>query len=112
MQDEKKPLRVALNLRIDDGLAKEIERIAHGRRESASETARRLLGFGAEVERRLEAQKLMRDHDDQYPPNVAGRIVIQAEFVPYTWKEAADIKEDIESRGEYMRPPTWDDIAP
>ena len=43
---------------------------------------------------------------------MAGRIVIQAEFVPYTWKEAAEIKEDIESRGEYLRPPMWDDLAP
>lgn len=112
MQEEKKPLREALNIRLDDTLAKEIDRIAAANGESASVTARRLLGFGAEVERRLEAQKLMRNYEDQYPADVAGRIVIQAEFVPYTWKEAAEIKEDIESRGEYLRVPTWHDLAP
>ena len=82
MQEEKKPLREALNLRIDDRLAKEIDRIAAAKGESASEVSRRLLGFGAEVERRLEAQKLMQDYDSEYADNVAGRIVIKAEFVP------------------------------
>jgi hypothetical protein len=112
MQEEKKPLREALNLRLDDSLAKEIDRIAAAKGESASVAARRLLAFGAEVERRLEAQKLMRNYDDQYPADVAGRIVIQAEFVPYTWKEAAEIQEDIASRGEFSRVPTWQDIDP
>lgn len=112
MQEEKKPLREALNLRIDDRLAKELDRIAAGKGESASEVARRLLGYGAEVERRLEAQKLMQHYGSEYADNVAGRIVIKAEFVPYTWKEAAEIREEMESRGEYSRPPTWDDIVP
>jgi hypothetical protein len=112
MQDDKRPLREALNLRIDDLLAKELDRIAARRGESASEVARRLLGYGAEVERRLEAQKLMQHYGEEYGENIAGRIVIQAEFVPYTWKEAAEIKEDLESRGEYSRRPTWDDIVP
>jgi hypothetical protein len=112
MQEEKKPLREALNLRIDDGLAKEIDRIAAGKGESASEVARRLLGYGAEVERRLEAQKLMQHYGEEYGDDIAGRIVIRAEFVPYTWKEAAELKEDVESRGEYLRLPTWSDIEP
>jgi len=112
MQEEKKPLREALNLRIDDRLAKEIARIAAANGKSASEVARRLLGYGVEVERRLEAQKLMQHYDEEYGDNIAGRIRIQAEFVPYTWKEAAEIKEDLESRGEYSRRPTWDDIVP
>ena len=112
MQEDKKPLREALNIRIDDTLAREIDRIATARGESASETARRLLGFGAEVERRLDAQKLMRHYQEQFPDDVAGRVVIQAEFVPYTWKEAAEFKEDAESRGEFLRLPTWQDIEP
>ena len=108
----KRPLREALNIRIDDLLAREIDRIAAGRSESASEVARRLLGYGAEVERRLEAQKLMQHYGEEYGENIPGRIVIQAEFVPYSWKEAAEIKEDMESRGEYSRRPTWEDIVP
>jgi negative regulator of replication initiation len=113
MHEDKKPLREALNLRIDEVLAEEIDRIAALRGESASEVARRLLGYGAEVERRLQAQKLMQHYGEEHSKkDVAGRVVIQAEFVPYTWQEVAEMREDVESRGEYSRLPTWEDIAP
>ena len=57
MAREKK-LREVLNLRLDAPLAKEIRRLAQGQGRSESEVARTLLGYGAEVERRLEAQRL------------------------------------------------------
>ena len=113
MTDVKKPLREMLNLRLDASLAAEIDRIAAQRGESASEVARMLLSYGAEVERRLEAQKLMQHYGSgELGADIAGRIVISAEFVPYTWREVAEIQEDIASRGEAGRLPTWDDVRP
>ena len=112
MQEDKKPLREALNLRVDSPLAREVERIGKLHGESASEVARRLLAYGAEVERRLEAQKLMRHYENEYDEDVAGRIVIRAEFVPYTWQEVAQMTEDLESSGRSRRHPTWEDLLP
>ena len=112
MQDDKKPLREALNIRIDEKLATEIDRIAKLRGQSASEVARALLEYGAEVERRLEAQRLMQHFGTEYGEDVAGRVEIKAEFVPYTWKEAIDMREDLESRGELPMHPRWDDLVP
>ena len=110
MQKEPKPLREALNLRIDEKLAAEIDRIAALRGKSASEVGRLLLSYGAEVERRLEAQRLLRNYDEQLGPEVAGRIEIKAEFVPYSWHEAARIQEELESGRNRL--PTWDDLLP
>jgi hypothetical protein len=110
MAESKKPLREALNLRIDDKLADEIDRIAQLQGKTASEVARTLLRYGAEVERRLEAQKLMRDLDADFS-NVAGRIVIKAEFVPYNWQDVAEMREVVDS-GHTSSYPTWDDMTP
>lgn len=114
MHEDKKPLREALNLRIDDILATEIDRIAKLREESASEVARRLLSYGAEVERRLEAQRLMQHYAREFDDDIAGRVVISAEFVPYTWSEISDIQADQEEQmaGRVTRLPRWDDLAP
>lgn len=112
MQDDKKPLREALNIRIDDALAAEIDRIAKLRGQSASEVARTLLSYGAEVERRLEAQRLMQHYSREYGDEVAGRVVISAEFVPYTWKEAIEMREDLETKGELPEHPRWGDLVP
>jgi DNA-binding transcriptional regulator/RsmH inhibitor MraZ len=112
MQEAKEPLREALNIRIGDALASEIDRIAKLRGESASEVARLLLAYGAEVERRLEAQRLMQHHAAEYSADVAGRVVISAEFVPYTWREVAEMREDLESQGEFGRLPRWEDLQP
>jgi hypothetical protein len=101
-------LKEILNLRLDVPLAKEIRRLAQAQGRSESEVARTLLGYGAEVERRLEAQRLMGHYssqDDDQP----GRIEIQAEFVPYTWKEVEEIRERLERD---VRPPTSDDLIP
>jgi Arc/MetJ-type ribon-helix-helix transcriptional regulator len=103
-----KKLKEILNVRLDEPLAKEIRRLAESQGRSESEVARALLGYGAEVERRLEAQRLMRHytaHETQQP----GRLRIEAEFVPYTREEADEIREGLE-RGE--RPLTWDDLVP
>jgi predicted transcriptional regulator len=48
-------LREVLNLRLDEPLAREIERIAQAEDRSESEVARTLLSYGVEVVRRLEA---------------------------------------------------------
>lgn len=117
MQDPKERLRDALNLRIGDKLSSEIERIAALKGKTASETARTLLSYGVEVERRLEAQRLMQHHEQEHTDNVAGRVVISAEFVPYTWREVAELQEEIDeqigSSGPLpRRPPTWEDLAP
>jgi hypothetical protein len=113
MADKKEPLSGVLNLRIDDGLTAEIDRIARLRGESASEVARRLLGYGAEVERRLQAQRLMQNYDREFADDVAGRVVISAEFVPYTWREAAEIQDELAAGGEYpARLPRWEDLTP
>ena len=114
MQNSKETLRGTLNLRIGDKLEAEIERIAALKGTTASETARTLLAYGVEVERRLEAQQLMRHHESELDDDVAGRIVISAEFVPYTWREVAEMQDDLEEQsvGRPGRLPTWDDIQP
>src|SRR3954453_14425551 len=94
-------LKEILNLRLDVPLAKEIRRLAQAQGRPESEVARTLLGYGAEVERRLEAQRLMNHYsrqDDDHP----GRIEIKAEFVPYTWEEVEEIREKLERQ---ERPP-------
>jgi len=114
MQEPKDKLHGTLNLRIGGKLEAEIERISAARGKTASETARTLLAYGVEVERRLEAQRLMQHHDSEYGDDVAGRIQISAEFVPYTWREAAEIREDIEEQiaGRPGGHPRWSDIEP
>jgi hypothetical protein len=101
-------LKEILNLRLDVPLAKEIRRLAQAQGRSESEVARTLLGYGAEVERRLEAQRLeghYSSHDDDRP----GRVEVKAQFIPYTWKEIQEMREGLE---EGDRPPTWDDLIP
>jgi len=116
MQEARETLHGTLNLRIGGKLEAEIERIAALMGKTASETARTLLGYGVEVERRLEAQRLMRhhEHEGEFDDDVAGRIVISAEFVPYTWREVGEIQADIEEQvaGRPSRLPRWDDLTP
>jgi hypothetical protein len=79
-------LREVLNVRLDEPLAREIRRIALVKGKSESEVARALLSHGAEVERRLEAQRLMRHHaasGDELP----GRIIIDARWEPLSGEE-------------------------
>jgi predicted transcriptional regulator len=86
-------LREVLNVRLDEALASEVERIARVTETTESEVARRLLAYGAEVERRLEAQELMRHHAsrrDQRP----GRIVIEARWEPWSDADLEDMGYD------------------
>src|SRR5438067_7289948 len=101
-----KRLKEVLNVRLDVPLAREIQRIAQAEGRSESEVARSLLGYGAEVKRRLEAQRLSGHYSSQKEER-AGRVEIHAEFVPYTWEEAERIRDDLEGR---HRLPTWDDL--
>src|SRR4029077_18718336 len=55
---EKKQLSGVLNLRVDEALSNEIERIAVVSGSSGSEAARKLLGYGVEVQRQIEASYL------------------------------------------------------
>jgi hypothetical protein len=100
-------LKEVLNLRLDEPLAKEVRRLAQAQGRSESEVARTLLGYGAEVERRLEAQRLM-GHYSRQDDDRAGRIEIEARFVPHTHAEAEKIREELETGGL----PTWDDLIP
>jgi hypothetical protein len=79
-------LREVLNVRLDQPLAREIRRIAAVQDKTESEVARALLSHGAEVERRLEAQRLERHHAD--PGNDRpGRVVIEARWEPLSDEE-------------------------
>jgi hypothetical protein len=109
MTGSKKPLREALNLRIDDNLAAEIERIAARHGKSASEVARTLLTYGVRVDRQLEAQELRRHYEADFS-DVAGHIDIEAKFVPYTWAEAIEMREEAELGRNAL--PKWDDLIP
>lgn len=85
-------LREVLNVRLDVSLAKEIRRIATVEGETESEVARRLLSYGAEVARRLEADELKRHYSAWEPP--AKSAVIEAHWRRYT-QEELDAMEDL-----------------
>jgi hypothetical protein len=116
MQESKEPLRGTLNLRIGGKLEAEIERIAAAKGKTASETARFLLGYGVEVQRRLDAQRLMQHHEAEFTDDTPGRVEINAEFVPYSWDDVArlngEFHEAMSSEWPPQRKPTWDDLAP
>ena len=58
MADKKQGLSDVLNLRVDEAVSREIDRIATVEGTSASEAARKLLGLGVEVQRQVEASYL------------------------------------------------------
>lgn len=83
-------LRDVLNVRLDEPLARELARIAGSEGRSESDVARRLLGYGIEVIRRLQAQEFARpfswqeeQEDEPYP----GVIEIEARWRPMTDEE-------------------------
>lgn len=76
-------LREVLNVRLDEPLSREIRRIATSQKKSESEVARQLLSYGAEVERRLEAQRLMRHHAAKEDARI-GSVVIEARWEPFS----------------------------
>ena len=99
MTEKKQSLSGVLNLRIDDALSREVERIAKVDDTSSSEAARKLLAFGVEVQRRVEASYLRLP----YTLNVAetpGRVVINAEWKPYTSRELWEMEDEARAEAE------------
>ncbi len=104
MTEKKQGLKDVLNIRVDEALSREIERIAQVEGLSASEAARKLLGHGVEVQRQVEASYLRlpytldRDSTD-------GRVVIDAAWKPYTqrelWERERRIEEVIDEAQEF-----------
>jgi hypothetical protein len=75
-------LREVLNVRLDVPLASEIRRIATAQGRSESDVARTLLGFGVDVSRQLEAQRLARPYEVEYGEQEAyGHVSIRAEWI-------------------------------
>src|SRR5581483_11629469 len=56
-----------LNLRVDEPLSQEVKRIAEQHETSESDAARRLLAWGVEAHRAMEARRLLRPYDAPEP---------------------------------------------
>ena len=106
MTTKKQSLSGVLNLRVDDALSREIDRIAAVEGTSASEAARKLLGHGVEVQRQVEASYLRLPYslDREKTP---GRIVIEASWKPYSrrelWEQEQDAQAATDEAEEYGR---------
>jgi hypothetical protein len=87
---EKKAFNEVLNLRVDEALSREIDRIAKVEGTSASEAARKLLGFGVDVQRQVEASYLRLPYTLDRE-KTEGRVVIEAQWKPYTPRELWEI---------------------
>jgi hypothetical protein len=102
----KQALSGVLNLRVDDALSQEIDRIAAVEGLSASEAARKLLGYGVEVQRQIEASYLRLPYSLDRE-KTEGRIVIEAGWRPYStrelWEREQEIERQIEEAQEYRR---------
>jgi predicted transcriptional regulator len=103
---EKKSLSGVLNLRVDDALSREVDRIAKVEETSASEAARKLIGFGVEVQRQIEASYLRLPYTLDRE-TTAGRVVVTAEWKAYTqyelWQredEERALLDEYEQRGQ------------
>ncbi|MEJ7791103.1 MAG: hypothetical protein WKF65_03930 [Gaiellaceae bacterium] len=77
MTEKKQGLKDVLNIRVDEALSREIERIAQVEGLSASEAARKLLGHGVEVQRRVEASYLRLPYTLDRA-TTEGRVVVEA----------------------------------
>jgi hypothetical protein len=104
MTTKKQSLSGVLNLRVDDALSREIDRIAAVEGTSASEAARKLLGHGVEVQRQVEASYLRLPYSLDRE-KTTGRIVIEAEWRPYTrrelWEQERELEAKIEEAEDY-----------
>lgn len=90
---EKKPLSDVLNIRIDDALDREIDRIAKVEGKSASEVARQLMEFGVKVQRQVEASYLQLPYTLD-TETTEGRVVIEAAWKPYTRGELWEMERE------------------
>jgi hypothetical protein len=93
----KKTFSGVLNLRVDEALSREIERIAKVEKTSASEAARKLLGHGVEVQRQVEASFLRLPYTLDRE-TTEGRIVIEAQWKPYTQRELWEMEDEARAR--------------
>jgi hypothetical protein len=106
MADREKSLSGVLNLRVDEALSREIDRIAATEGISASEAARKLIGYGVEVQRQVESSYLRLPYtlDRETTP---GRVVIEAAWKAYTprelWEQRLDEEEALADAEEYGR---------
>jgi hypothetical protein len=106
MTEKKQQLSGVLNLRIDDALAREVDRIAQVDGTSASEVARKLLGYGVEVQRQIEASYLRLPYNLDREAT-QGRQVIEAAWKPYTqrelWEKEAAFEAQLSDAEEFQR---------
>jgi len=102
----KKTFNGVLNLRVDEALSREIDRIAKVEGTSASEAARKLLGHGVEVQRQIEASYLLLPYTLDRD-KTEGRVVIEAAWKPFTqrelWEREAEMEQFIEDAQAYGR---------
>jgi hypothetical protein len=106
---KKESLNSVLNIRVDDALSREIERIAKVEGVSGSEAARKLIGYGVEVQRQIEASYLRLPYAlDREKAD--GRVVIEAAWKRYTPRELFEIEmaerdwiAEVEEYGGFMR---------
>jgi hypothetical protein len=92
MTEKKKSLSGVLNLRVDEALSREIDRIAAVEGISASEAARKLIGYGVEVHRQVEASYLRLPYTLDRA-TTEGRVVIEAVWKPYTARELWELRD-------------------
>ena len=93
MTEKKQALKDVLNIRVDEALSREIDRIAKVEGLSASEAARKLLGHGVEVQRQVEASYLQLPYTLDRE-KTEGHIVIDAAWKPYTPRELYEMEEE------------------
>jgi len=94
MTEKKQSLRDVLNIRVDEALSREVDRIAKVEGTSASEAARKLIGYGVEVQRQVEASYLRLPYALDRE-KVEGRVVV-AHWKPYTPRELWELENDRE----------------
>lgn len=93
MTEKKAGFKDVLNIRVDEALSREIERIAKVEETTASEAARKLLGLGVEVQRQVEASYLRLPYALDRT-KTEGRVVIDAAWKPYTPRELWELEEE------------------
>src|SRR5438093_9301186 len=96
-EKKKEALSRVLNVRVDDALSREIDRIAKVDGTSASEAARKLIGYGVNVQRQLEASYLKLPYTLDVE-NTEGRVVIDAAWKPYSARELFEIEMEERDR--------------
>ncbi|MCA1702610.1 MAG: hypothetical protein LC808_04820 [Actinobacteria bacterium] len=102
MTQKKQALSGVLNLRVDDALSREIDRIAGVEGVSASEVARNLLAYGVEVQRQVEASFLRLPYTLDRE-KTEGRVVIDAAWKPFTSRELWERDAALAEAEEYVR---------